>query len=101
MFDSNFFSKKQVEKFLIATCGKGVRRDKATMEYIRKMARNVESAYEIGLRDGENGTELVDKAQLYSDSSALSELAMSAIDFAYSAYSTGHLVGSAKRGDCG
>ena len=95
MFDSNFFSRKRVENYLIAVCGKGVRRDKATMEYIKKMARNAECAYEIGLRDGENG------AQLYPDSSALSELAMSAIDFAYSAYSTGHLVGSAKRGDCG
>ena len=101
MFDTNFFSRKRVENYLIAVCGKGVRRDKATMEYIRKMARNAECAYEIGLRDGENGTELVEKAQLYPDSSALSELAMSAIDFAYSAYSAGHLVGSAKRGDCG
>lgn len=100
MIGKTFFSRKLVEKFLLSCCGKEARRDKRTMDFIRKTTQNVENAYKIGFCDGKNGEPLVEKDQLMNTGASVpSELVRSVADFAYSAYQYGHTVGTLKGGD--
>lgn len=99
MLSSNLFTKRQIENYLISVCGKDVHKSRETMNFIKKLARDVESGYKIGLKDGYAGTPVPEKSQLLPDSSQVSELAKAAVDFAYSAYRAGYLAGKAKRGD--
>lgn len=100
MFDKTLFSQKSVQNHFLALCGKEARRDKGTMNFIRKTAKNIETAYKIGLRDGQRGEPLAKKDQLMNaGASANSELLQSIVDFAYEAYRAGHMAGTVKRGE--
>lgn len=100
MFDKTLFSQKSVQNHFLAFCGKEMRKDKNAMNFIRKTAKNIETAYKIGLRDGQNGEPLAKKDQLMNtDAPADSELLQSIADFAYEAYRAGHLAGTVKRGE--
>lgn len=100
MFNKTLFSQKSVQNHFLALCGEEARKDKRTMNFIHKTAKNIETAYKIGLRDGHNGEPLAKKDQLVStDNSADSELLRSILDFAYEAYRAGHMAGTVRRGE--
>lgn len=56
-------SVKQIEKLLFAVCGQETRENRASRKYIKVMARNIATAYEIGQRDGACGAEAITKAE--------------------------------------
>lgn len=82
------YNHKNMGKVLFAAFRRQLPAGRCTRSYLRRQARNLEHAYEIGYRDGAAGKALVPLKQVCSiDSTAL---AADMIRYAYTVYCAGH-----------
>lgn len=95
MRERNPFYYKDVEKELRSTFKDRLPPGRRTRSYLRRQARNIEHAYEIGHRDGLAGKALIPLEELQKgDDSPLAALMMQR---AYLAYCTGYRCGTLER----
>lgn len=84
----NPFNHKYVEKMLFAQFMPGAANKRKTRSFLRGIARDIERAYRIGVKDGESGKRLVDLSELQQPDESP---AMRAIGrYAYTAYQSGY-----------
>ena len=90
-----------MEKVLLATYKNGTNlQGRRTRTYLRKMARYIEHAWEIGFRDGVSGKPLIPWKDLQTAQAADdSPMERDMYRRAYAAYSSGHRAGTKERGE--
>jgi len=91
----NPFDHKAVERVLFAAYKRGPMQGRRTRTFLRKMARHIEHAYEIGYRDGAAGNPLISREALYKQDESLLKQDMHRR--AYVAYQSGHRAGTLER----
>lgn len=95
MQKENPFDRKLVEKALFAAHKNGELKNRRTRSFLRKMARSIEKAWEIGYRDGAAGKPLAQQESLPED--AASPLRRDIFHRVYVAYSSGYRAGAAEK----
>lgn len=90
----NPFDRKYVEKMLFAQFMPGATDKRKTRTFLRKMARHIEKAYQIGVRDGEAGERLITLSELQRPDE--SPMMRTIGRYAHTAYQSGYLVAGEK-----
>lgn len=91
MGSKNPFNRKYVEKMLLAQFMPNSTNRRLTRKYMRKFARHIEHAFEIGVKDGESGNRLITADELTQADE--SETARTIVRYAYTAYCRGYHIG--------
>jgi len=95
---NNPFNHKYVEKVLFKTCKVGPLSGRKTRSFLRKQARYIEHAYEIGYADAVAGKELIPRKALPDLSN--SPMGRKIVHMAYTAYQAGQQRGRQNKHEC-
>lgn len=95
MRKENPFDRKYVEKMLFAQFMPAVVNKRKTRSFLRGIARDIERAYRIGVKDGESGRRLVDLSELQKPDE--SPMMRTIGRYVHTAYRSGYQAGAGVR----
>jgi len=93
--EQNPFNRKYVEKLLLKSYMPTAGNKRQCRTYLRRQARHIETAWEIGCKDGRAGKPLIRLDDLPWDND--SPMGRRITRWAYTAYKSGHRTGAAER----
>lgn len=95
MRKGNPFNRKCVEKMLFAQFMSGAENKRRTRSFLRGIARDIEHAYQIGVRDGKAGERFIALSELQKPDE--SPMMRTIGRYAHTAYQSGYLSGAERR----
>lgn len=95
MRKENPFNRKYVEKMLLSQFMPGAGNKRKTRSFLRGIARDIEHAYQIGVRDGESGERKIALSELQKPDE--SPMMRTIGRYAHTAYKFGYQTGTERR----
>lgn len=89
------FNRKYVERMLFAQFMPGAENKRKTRSFLRGIARDIERAYQIGVRDGEAGEHFIALSELQKPDE--SPMMRTIGRYAHTAYRSGYQAGTERR----